>query len=213
VPPLPSFFHGRSHGENHHVQRPASAACAIHARRHGDIETLRAAAQPPCSPSPRVAGPVAGRPRNLSVGKPRDAAGSSQATRPPLLRVTKKDSPVNGTSAPVFQLMSDSSASGGAARASGAGFSTPRARFAGVFLASAQTAAQSIGGPRAGETGGGSSGSPRCVRIFRIGPGSVMKAMSRMSPPHPGHSSGNSSPTRAISLAQAIREVSCERSF
>ena len=26
-----------------------------------------------------------------------------------------------------------------------------------------------------------------------------------------GHSSGNSSPTRAISLAQAIREVSCER--
>jgi len=40
---------------------------------------------------------------------------------------------------------------------------------------------QSVGGPRAGETGGGSSGSPRCVRIFRIGPGSVMKAMSRMS--------------------------------
>ena len=30
---------------------------------------------------------------------------------------------------------------------------------------------QSVGGPRAGETGGGSSGSPRCVRIFRIGPG------------------------------------------
>jgi hypothetical protein len=27
-----------------------------------------------------------------------------------------------------------------------------------------------VGGrPRAGETGGGSSGSPRCVRIFRIG--------------------------------------------
>ena len=44
---------------------------------------------------------------------------------------------------------------------------------------------QSAGGPRAGETGGGSSGSPRCVRIFRIGPGSVMNAMSRMSPPHP----------------------------
>ena len=34
-----------------------------------------------------------------------------------------------------------------------------------------------------------------------------------MSPPHPGHSSGNSSPTRAISFAQAIREVSCERGF
>ncbi len=30
---------------------------------------------------------------------------------------------------------------------------------------------QSVGGPRAGDTGGGSSGSPRCVRIFRIGPG------------------------------------------
>ncbi len=34
-----------------------------------------------------------------------------------------------------------------------------------------------------------------------------------MSPPHAGHSSGNSSPTRAISLAQAIREVSWERGF
>jgi hypothetical protein len=43
---------------------------------------------------------------------------------------------------------------------------------------------QSVGGPRAGEMGGGSSGSPRCVRIFRIGPGSVMKAT-----PHAGHSS------------------------
>ena len=32
---------------------------------------------------------------------------------------------------------------------------------------------QSVGGPRAGETRGGSSGSPRCLRIFRIGPGSV----------------------------------------
>jgi hypothetical protein len=38
------------------------------------------------------------------------------------------------------------------------------------------SSAQSVGGPRAGDTGGGSSGSPRCVRIFRIGPGSVMKA-------------------------------------
>ena len=34
-----------------------------------------------------------------------------------------------------------------------------------------------------------------------------------MSPPHAGHSSGNFSPTRAISLAQAIREVSWERGF
>jgi len=32
-----------------------------------------------------------------------------------------------------------------------------------------------------------------------------------MSPPHTGHSSGNSSPTRAISFAHAIREVSWER--
>ena len=31
---------------------------------------------------------------------------------------------------------------------------------------------QSVGGLRAGEIGGGSRGSPRCVRIFRIGPGS-----------------------------------------
>ena len=38
-----------------------------------------------------------------------------------------------------------------------------------------------------------------------------MKAISRMWPPHAGHSSGNSSPTRARSFAQAIREVSCER--
>jgi len=29
-----------------------------------------------------------------------------------------------------------------------------------------------VGGPRAGDTGGGSSGSPKWVRIFRIGPGS-----------------------------------------
>jgi hypothetical protein len=41
-----------------------------------------------------------------------------------------------------------------------------------------------------------------------IGPGSVMNAISQMSPPHAGHSSGNSSPTRAISFAHAIREVS-----
>ena len=37
-----------------------------------------------------------------------------------------------------------------------------------------------------------------------------MNAMSRMSPPHPGHATGNSSPTRAMSLAHAIREVSWE---
>jgi hypothetical protein len=40
-----------------------------------------------------------------------------------------------------------------------------------------------------------------------------MNAISRMSPPQVGHASGNSSPTRAISFAHAIREVSCERGF
>ena len=64
--------------------------------------------------------------------------------------------------------------------------------------------------PRAGARGGGSSGSPRCVRIFRIGAGSVMKAMRRMSPPHAGQSSGKSSPMRARSCAEAMREVSWE---
>jgi hypothetical protein len=40
-----------------------------------------------------------------------------------------------------------------------------------------------------------------------------MNAISRMSPPQLGHSSGYSSPTRAMSLDHAIREVSCERDF
>ena len=43
-----------------------------------------------------------------------------------------------------------------------------------------------------------------------VSAGSVMKAIRRMSPPHAGHSSGNSSATRARSFAQAIRDVSCE---
>jgi hypothetical protein len=42
-------------------------------------------------------------------------------------------------------------------------------------------------------------------------PGSVVKAISRMSPLRFGHSSGNSSSTQAVSVAQAIREVSCAR--
>ncbi len=42
---------------------------------------------------------------------------------------------------------------------------------------------------------------------------SSLNAISRMSPPQFGHPSGNSSPTRAMSFAQAIREVSCERGF
>jgi hypothetical protein len=92
---------------------------------------------------------------------------------------------------------------------------------------------QSFGEP----AGVGSSGSPKCVRIFRIGPGwrtgsppqpevansakardgfalvKSLNAISRMSPPHPGHCSGNSSPTRAISFAHAIRDVACERAL
>jgi hypothetical protein len=76
--------------------------------------------------------------------------------------------------------------------------------------------------------GGSSDGSPKWVRIFRIGPGladrksaatggcqecegqgwfrnqkNSLKAISRMSPPQAGHSSGNSSPSRAMSFAQA----------
>ena len=42
---------------------------------------------------------------------------------------------------------------------------------------------------------------------------SSLNAISRMSPPQLGHLNGNSSPTRAMSLAHAIREVSCERGF
>ena len=40
---------------------------------------------------------------------------------------------------------------------------------------------------------------------------SSLNAISRMSPPHAGHSSRNSSSTRSMSLAQAIREVSWKR--
>jgi hypothetical protein len=53
---------------------------------------------------------------------------------------------------------------------------------------------QSVGGPRAGDTGGGSSGSPRWVRIFRIGPGSVTKAISRMSQAESGWTRAETSP-------------------
>jgi hypothetical protein len=41
--------------------------------------------------------------------------------------------------------------------------------------------------PGGGDTGGGSSGSPRCMRIFQIGPGSVMNAIGRMSTSQLGH--------------------------
>ncbi len=53
--------------------------------------------------------------------------------------------------------------------------------------------------------------SPMWTRIFLIGPGSVMMAMSPISPPHAGHATGNASAIRARSLAHAMREVSWER--
>ncbi len=54
----------------------------------------------------------------------------------------------------------------------------------------------SVGGPRAGDTGGGSTGSPTCARILRMGAGSMMNEMSRMSPPQAGHTSGNAAASR-----------------
>ena len=55
-------------------------------------------------------------------------------------------------------------------------------------VADLPSSAQSLGAPRAGETGGGSSGSQRYVRIFRIGPGSVMRFFPFLDPPrlYPG---------------------------
>jgi hypothetical protein len=44
-------------------------------------------------------------------------------------------------------------------------------------------------------------------------PVSVIKLISRISPPQLGHASGNSSPTRASSFAQAIRDVSWWQGF
>jgi len=56
----------------------------------------------------------------------------------------------------------------------------------------------------------GSTWAGSCRQSFGHWPRLGCNAMSRMSPPHPGHSSGNSSPTRAMSFAHAIREVSWE---
>jgi hypothetical protein len=50
----------------------------------------------------------------------------------------------------------------------------------------------------------------RAVRILRIGPGSVMNAISRMSPPHPGHATGNSAPTRTMRFTQSESELLLE---
>ena len=50
----------------------------------------------------------------------------------------------------------------------------------------------------------GSTWAGSCRQSFGLGPGSVMNAMSRMSPPHPGHATGNSSPTRAMSFAFSV---------
>ena len=78
---------------------------------------------------------------------------------------------------------------------------------------------QSTGGPRAGDTCGGSSGSPRCVRIFRIGSGSVMKLISRISPPqcgtrqrkrltHPCQQLGPGNPRRVVMARLSINASS-----
>jgi len=90
---------------------------------------------------------------------------------------------------------------------------------------------QSTGGPRAGDTWGGSSGSPRCDRnwfhaveailaFFRLRTSGSKEAGScrpsaigRIPPPHLGHVSGNASPTRASCFAQAIRDVSWWQGF
>ena len=83
------FFYGRCHGENQHVQRPGGAGCAIHARRRGHSETLRAAGRWPRSPSPRIAGPVADRSRYLSFEKPRFPTCPDASVCPSSLRVAK----------------------------------------------------------------------------------------------------------------------------
>ena len=49
------------------------------------------------------------------------------------------------------------------------------------------------GGPRAGAIRGGAVGSPRWTRMSRMGAGSVMKAMMRISAPQWEHTSGNTS--------------------
>ena len=57
------------------------------------------------------------------------------------------------------------------------------------------------GRPRAGESGGGSRGSPKWVRIFRIGPGSVMNAIS----PVIYKRDGASTSREAAELGEALR--------
>ena len=72
--------------------------------------------------------------------------------------------------------------------------------------------------PVGGWAAGGRDGR-RCERFTQVGenlpdrPRLWCNAISRMSPPHAGHSGGNSSPTRAMSFAHAIRDVSWERGF
>ena len=69
-----------------------SAASAIHARRHGHSQTLRATVGWPRSPSPRLAAAMAGRPRGLSLGQPCLAAGPGPKARPPLrVKTTTRD--------------------------------------------------------------------------------------------------------------------------
>lgn len=62
-----------------------------------------------------------------------------------------------------------------------------------------------LGRERAGETGGGSGGSPMCRRIRRTGSGSVTAAISRMSLPHTGQISGRIASIRAVRTAHRSR--------
>jgi len=50
-------------------------------------------------------------------------------------------------------------------------------------------------------------------RSSRIGPGSLMDALGRMSPPHPGHSSRNSSSARAVDLPGTRWEGAIDRAI
>jgi len=83
---------------------------------------------------------------------------------------------------------------------------TPLAPCDGDFLASAQTVSQAVNRITGEDSTQGHIFS--CVRVAAAGPQRVNKqAVKRV------HVSEYSSPTLAMSLAQAIRDVSCERGF
>ena len=69
---------------------------------------------------------------------------------------------------------------------------------------------QSVGGPRAGESGGGSGGSPRCVRIFRIGTGLGVTRSAGCRRHTPGTHAETPPPPGPWAWPRLLREVSCE---